>query len=373
MTFTVRVLTSAVRVELDESIPADVRAGIAQQWAHLQVPDAPLGLEALRVRTVGSPDRGGPARSVLVNDPSEAPDTLATELTLVGLRALVGRAFLFHAAGLATRDGSVIALVGPSGRGKTTASRALGQSLAYVSDETVGIRPDGSIIPYPKPLSVGNRPGTKTLYPPDEVGLTVADGALRLGALVLLDRDPDGSGVQVESVDLIDALAELVSQTSSLASVPEPLTTLAALIARTGGVRRVRYAEAGDLCAVVDEILAPGEASGRPVTAMHPADDPTAAPGSIRRAPFAEAVADGDRIAVLSRSRLHVLEGLGSAVWRSADGVSPEQLRDDVLAGMPPAPEGLDVDAAIEEATAELRRAGLVEVVAATAPATSAG
>ena len=69
----------------------------------------------------------------------------------------------------------MLALVGPSGTGKTTATRLLATRLGYVSDETVSIDPDGTVAPHPKPLSVVARPtagrGDKQQLSPDDLGL----------------------------------------------------------------------------------------------------------------------------------------------------------------------------------------------------------
>ncbi|MGL1701453.1 hypothetical protein ACSTH3_00245, partial [Vibrio parahaemolyticus] len=48
----------------------------------------------------------------------------------------------------------MLALVGPSGAGKTTAVRVLGGHFAYVSDETIGIARDLTVADYRKPLSI---------------------------------------------------------------------------------------------------------------------------------------------------------------------------------------------------------------------------
>ena len=80
--------------------------------------------------------------------------SLSINVTLAALRCRAGEVLMLHAAGLATPDGRVVALVGPSGRGKTTVSRILGREFAYVSDESIAITADGAVVPYRKPLSV---------------------------------------------------------------------------------------------------------------------------------------------------------------------------------------------------------------------------
>ena len=129
---------------------------------------------------------------------------LSQQVTLAAIEAARGRAWMLHAAGIATPDGQVVVLVGPSGRGKTTASRALGAVYGYVSDETIAIDDDGRVWPYRKPLSVIEDPGApKTQLPPSALGLQpLPDAELRVAAVVLLDRDP--SHPETPSVEVTD-------------------------------------------------------------------------------------------------------------------------------------------------------------------------
>ena len=117
---------------------------------------------------------------------------LSQQVTLAAIEAARGRAWMLHAAGIATPDGAVVVLVGPSGRGKTTASRALGTVYGYVSDETVAIDDDGRVWPYRKPLSVIEDSGARRRQlAPSALGLQpLPDAELRVAAVVLLDRDP---------------------------------------------------------------------------------------------------------------------------------------------------------------------------------------
>ena len=186
---------------------------------------------------------------------------LSQQVTLAAIEAARGRAWMLHAAGIATPDGQVVVLVGPSGRGKTTASRALGAVYGYVSDETVAIDDDGRVWPYRKPLSVIENPeAPKTQMPPSAVGLKpLPDAELRVAAVVLLDRDPSHpEEPTVEVTDLGDALEELISQTSFLHDQPAALRFIAALAAATGGIRTVKYREAATLPSVIPELVKPG-------------------------------------------------------------------------------------------------------------------
>lgn len=359
----VRVFDTVVSVELDDSLSAQVRDAIVAQWAHLRVsgddvaPDLRWRLMSPGAETpIGSAD----ARVVAATQESAA-DRLATELTLAGLRSLAGRVFLFHAAGLALDDGRVLAFVGPSGRGKTTVATRLGTSLGYVSDETVAFRHDLSVIPYPKPLSIGSRPGSKQLHSPSELGLRPAPEALRLAALVLLDRDPTVNQPRVESVPLDEALGELVPQMSSLSRMPEPLRRLIDVVAATGGVRRMVYGGAENLAELVPTILRmrTDTPAGTTLTTSELPSD--LLPGTVGRAPFVDALTIDDKLAVLGSHRLHVLAGIGPALWSGADGISIAQLLSRVESAHGPSPDGAG-SSYIEDVIDQLVAAGVLQV-----------
>lgn len=193
----------------------------------------------------------------VVPDADAALEALGSLVTEACLTAQQGRLTMMHAAGLATPGGDVIALVAASGTGKTTAARTLAGELAYVTDETVAVAPDQSVVPHAKPLSVitpGHR--HKVQHAPEALGLRVASGPLRLGAIVVLDRDPDHPGdPMVENFSTVRALVELAPHVSYLGVPDRPLHRLADVVVRTGGLRRVRYAEAATLAPVVAELL----------------------------------------------------------------------------------------------------------------------
>lgn len=190
-------------------------------------------------------------------------DALTTRLVQEGLKLLVGDRWLLHACAVAdTTTGATVVLVAPSGTGKTTASRTLAQRWGYVTDETAVIEWDGSITPFPKPLSLlvdGRRP--KKQVSPTELGMLEGPEKPWLAAVGLLSRDPDAEGVRVEEVPMVEALAELAEQTSSLHLADKPLRTVAGTLAARGGLRRLVYAESADLVPVVEEWLA----AARPV------------------------------------------------------------------------------------------------------------
>jgi energy-coupling factor transporter ATP-binding protein EcfA2 len=297
--------------------------------------------------------------------------SLSQQVTLAAIEAARGRAWMLHAAGIATPDGQVVVLVGPSGRGKTTASRALAAVYGYVSDETIAIDDDGRVWPYRKPLSVIEEPDApKTQLAPSTLGLLpLPDADLRVAALVLLDRDADHPATPtVEVTDLGDALGELVSQTSFLHDQAAALRFIAALAAATGGIRTVKYREASMLPAVIPELVRPAEKIEVPSRPEHiaPEADPEPVGPRFSRIPVADEVAieDPDRIAILTirpgrQGHVSVLGGIAPAVWRAADGATLRQLTDAAIAAYDE-PAGFDARAAVLVAVGQLLDVGLL-------------
>ncbi len=297
---------------------------------------------------------------------------LSQQVTLAALDARRGELWMLHAAGLALPDGRVVVLIGPSGRGKTTAARVLGQTYGYVSDESIGIAPDGSILPYRKPLSIIERRGEpKAERAPSEVGLkALPDAPLRLAAIVLLDRRADGPiEPLVQMLDVGDALEDLVLQSSCLPEMSTPLRGVAKHAAATGGVVRVTYRESDALPAVVESLTARA-----PLASAPDADEPALAPPgagdddepSYERAPSIDAIvlADPDRVAVLNRSwdgtgTVRVLAGVAPAIWRRASRASLEELVAAAVEAYGP-PDEVDARQIVASAVAELVEAGVL-------------
>lgn len=241
---------------------------------------------------------------------------------------------MFHAAGLSDPvTHRTVALVAPSGTGKTTAVATLGQQFGYVTDETVIIDPQTlAITPFPKPLSVlgpsGQRP--KALFSPDELGLLSTPMQPYLGAVVILARDPDHHDhPHLERLPLADALGHLLPQSSSLAALDRGLLDLARVLDQVGGCHILRYREIETVGPLLKNLLAAPPQAHTPnwaavnlptsdESAQQPADSADLAQSVIRRAPADDALLLPNHcLAVLSGTSFMLLQGLGPVIWET--------------------------------------------------------
>ena len=181
---------------------------------------------------------------------------LSSKVTVEAITAHFGELWMLHACAVADpTTGATAVLVAPSGAGKTTAATALGRHFGYLTDETAAIRPDGTLLPYPKPLSVlVDGQGPKRQHSPTDLGLQAAPCAPWLAAIALLDRTGSGAP-SVEAVRTVEALPALAEQTSALQLLERPLHLVADHLHRTGGLRRITYREADDLVPVVAALI----------------------------------------------------------------------------------------------------------------------
>ena len=363
--FDVRALGSTVRIELDDSLSAAEQESIKAHWVDLAHDGAGEPDQVIRASVrdrSDSPDRSAIIRA---NSPEALAQKITSEVTIGAIGGLRGEALMLHASAVALDDGRVIGFVGPSGRGKTTAAQVLGRTYGYVTDETLAVRVDGSVVAYPKPLSIGLWPGVKTTEPASTLGLrgAPADG-LRLAAIVLLDRRPEIEQPFVESVPIIEALARLVPQMSHLSALESPLRTLLETIFATGGVRRVVYSEATSLPPFIDDLLreiaddAPmfmdvAKMSERNCDCLsgptEPRSEPVGRLGAYWRATYLDAVV-GESLIVLVAGSVVVLAGVGPTLWLAADGLTEEELQEIALREFPEPPPGVDVAAVISDA-----------------------
>ncbi|HET8765972.1 MAG TPA: hypothetical protein VFM86_01475 [Pedococcus sp.] len=271
-----------VGIEVTGARAAEVLARLPELWAHCRaddeaepetvVPvhfdgrdDAPAG--ETDGDAAGTGDTSGPRGPVRRRtEPVTAPDLedllqlLTQRITVAAIDALEGRHLMLHAACLADpTTGRAAVFVAPGGTGKTTLVRTLGPGRWYVTDETAVIRSDGSIEPYPKPLSVRRAPGSlfKDETAPGAAGLEPPAGPVRAAALAVLHRDDAHVGVPVvTTLGTLDAVVELTHHASHLPSLDRPLQRVAALVESLGGVHSVTYRESADLAELVDGWLA---------------------------------------------------------------------------------------------------------------------
>lgn len=379
--FDVRALTSTVRIELDDTVTLAEQKTIAAQWTDLTVDAVDDPAHTIRAG-VGSPTQAGEWPTTVAPSAEVLADQITSEVTFAGVNRLRGEALMLHAAAISTDDGRVIGFIGPSGRGKTTASRALGTVFGYVTDETLAIRPDGVVVPYAKPLSLGERPGHKRTEAASALGLKpTAAHDLRLAALVLLDRRPGIEQPYVEPMPVTEVIAELVPQSSFLTELEQPLRTLAELVVSTGGVRRVVYSEAETLPTMIDQILShTGEDGQTRLTDVATTERDCdcfddllqeqrdgeqkprvkGPPGTYRRAGHLDALLVDDQLLVLKPGAVTVLEGVGPIVWLAANDSTETALRAAALGQLPEPPEGVDPAQVVATAIQELVDGGLL-------------
>jgi hypothetical protein len=296
-------------------------------------------------------------------------EAVTSEVTTAAILERAGELTMFHACGVADADGAVIALVAKSGTGKTTASTQLARTFGYITDETVAIQVDGSVVPYPKPLSVkqGAPGAAKLQVGPDELGLQVAPDKPRITAIALLNR-VEGSDYQlpvIEPVSLVEAVLALIPETSSQSAVFQPLQSICRLIDSVGGVFRVSYSEAADLRGSLEPLFLPRLATASDVSnAWSPAmlavaaksvsagvqpPKPTPA-GWLQTSDAVDAVQIDEDLLVLTEAELTRLSGIGPIIWRSAQRpVSMQTLASRIEAehGLPEGYEDL-LEAAVE-------------------------
>jgi hypothetical protein len=349
---------------------ADEAALLERQWSR-------LGADLSAVSTSIAID----LRSV---PPDQQGRALLSQLTIRAIEAAAGTRLMFHAAGIADADGRVVALVGPSAMGKTTASVYLSRhGFGYVTDETVSIGPDGGVLPFGRPLSL-RRLGGEVQRSPDELGLSRPSGDLSIARIVLLDRVPDHARAPtLTAVPLVDALLELIPHASALAKLPDPLQLMSRVIERCGGALRLTYAEMDErVLTVLSQLL------GREVDACDAwqpcvAERPTAAALSVRepgpvdgstlfQGSVLDGVTTGEEALFLVDDIPVRLGGIGLAIWDAArDGVEQGKIVSIVEQAHGPHP---DAPGLVCEAVDRMLRSGLLVVRSddrAIAPATS--
>lgn len=302
-----------------------------------------------------------------------APDTLleglSSRVTLDALKHRSGELMMFHAAGISTEDGKVLAFVGPSGRGKTTLSRILGKHYGYVSDETISVSDDLTVFPYRKPLSLKREDQPKLQVSPTEAGLgELPNKPLQLSRLVILNRDKLAENAEFELLPLHEAIADLLTESSYLTHLDRPLQRIASLCERTGGIIRLNYAEAKSLPSIADSLFAfesemapwqPVFEANSDVADEHP--PPGESEGRIFPGQILDAIeTDGHVIVLTEDSMLRVLSGVGPEIWNAArQGLTLSQTVD-ALVQQHGVPLGADPWTLIEPIIADLKDAKIL-------------
>ena len=257
-------LGATVEVRVDGDRADDAAAEIERVWHLCAAPDKGRVDAVVRAThdnasaTLADIDAG-------VVQGRSLPDlmqALTQAVTRAAIDAQKGRLVMLHAAGIQCPDtGAVVALVGPGGTGKTTLIRTLCPGRGYVTDETVAVTADDTVLPYPKPLSVRREPASlgKDETDPLEFGVLPPAQPAPLAAIVILDRQDGYAGPPaVEPLSTLDAIAALTPETSHLPELDKPLQRMAALCDNVGGVMRVTYAEAEHLAPLVHGWLGAG-------------------------------------------------------------------------------------------------------------------
>lgn len=240
-----------VRVTIDAfgALAETVIAACELAWSSCVVTPGGGADEARMTLQVSVGERLAPAAPHVVQIEAHtlesALEWVTQHITVGAIERRAGELLMLHACAVADPlTGHAAVLVGPSGMGKTTLARTLGRRWAYLTDETAALDPDGSVLAYPKPLSLVSQNGPKEQLSPHELELiSVPDLPLQLTGLFLLDRQPGCETAVVEEVAKLEAIALLAEHTSYLGQMPGPLRAMAAVIDAVDGVRRLTYTE----------------------------------------------------------------------------------------------------------------------------------
>ncbi|HLS45834.1 MAG TPA: hypothetical protein VK045_10405 [Ornithinicoccus sp.] len=262
------VLDTDVDIVVSGTRAAEFAQTIAERW-HLAVAELagrvggaresagdPLTVEVeLLDRAAKTPKTDGVLRGT---DERSLLQRLTQQVTRAVIAARTGDLLMLHAGALAHREtGAAVVFVAPGGTGKSTTCRVLGPGRAYLTDETVGIRRDGTIAPYLKPISTRRTDwaGVKDEVAPMQLGLDAPPVPARVAGVLVLRREPDPeTELEVTTLETLEALTDIAPETSGFMDTEKPLTWLAEVLESHGGARRVTYGSAEQLRPLVDEI-----------------------------------------------------------------------------------------------------------------------
>ncbi len=257
-----------VSVHADGPRAGDLQAALEVAWSRCLPATSPAtpggepdaGDIHLRLNNPGDVEPTGLDRHAgeLVSDDLASLLCTGTQaITYALIRAQAGRALMFHAGAVShPTTGKTLVYVAEGGTGKTTLSRTLGRRYGYLTDETVAIDADNTVLPYPKPLSVRTGKGwPKVETSPDSLRLAEVRETPVVARVIILDRDPDLTDPEITELPLLEAIARLTPQSSSLYALPRGLHRCADLIADTGPVMQIRYAEAESLIPLAADLI----------------------------------------------------------------------------------------------------------------------
>lgn len=338
-------------------------------WEACRVPSARAGDEGVEPFSVTDPD----------------PYAVSRAITLASIRRRRGSAVMLHAAGL-SHGSRAIALVGPSGTGKSTAARALGQHFGYLTDETFTVEDDDRVSPYPKPVSMvtdPSQPWAKVEASPAELGLREASDPAYLHAVVVLERDPAHATPELVPLSVVDAVLAVIKESSSQPLLERPLHRLAGLVSSAGGPYLLRYSEIGQCVELLRDLfeIPDGVEGERWTSTPGPADAPAdvdpadATPEGdfalptpdaldgrtlVERGPWRDAVhGKSDSVVLIEHTPVR-LGPVGEVIWHAAD--TPVSVGDALTTVVENFGDHPDAEALVTQGVSDMLRSGVLRI-----------
>ncbi len=328
-----RLLGSDVRVDLAR---AESRDAVAAAWSRCVSSTAPA--EPPQVVDGLDQERAMTEADLRV---------LAVRLSHVAGAGLRGQGVLLSGFALADRTGGVTLVAGLRTPEVIDALLTLArEDFGYVSGDLIGVLDDGTVVPYPQPVTRSRSavtPGEWTLRGPDDLGLQPCAESLRLVGILVLEQAHEqeaepGSGAVVEPLDLMDALAIAAPLLRPDPTLERPLQRLCAVLAGAQRATRIVFTpESGDVAPTLRDALAGKLAPSGEWSAVvdRPANEMAwgLRDGRMRQMPWTDAVEVDDDALVLAAGVPLRLSGLGRTIWSTAlDGASLEQVTEAAVA-----------------------------------------
>lgn len=339
-----------VALVFDDSISEDFFHKTCEQWGSLAptviAENAETWIEENPQKTVWIAPDGAIAPQGIVHELRVAREDagyerLTVEVTLRMLEQLAGDLHLLHAAALGDfSTHQAMILIGPSGRGKTTAAKFLGQHFAYLSDETAVVQHDGTVRPYPKPLSLITAvEQPKQQMNPAKLGMqsvAATDFSYSLQHVILLDRQPERTAAPtLERVHLADALLEIVQQTSGLLRGENGVVDLIELLKRCGGALRLSYRDVEDTLPLFPQLFAGTVVQPEQIETQYERTEweqegvASLNAGLLCRIPGSTAFLLGERWLLSIGERLIEISPFSAEIWLELrEPLSPQNLKD---------------------------------------------